>query len=56
MSQIVAPPMKNAALAFLSACETAAVDEDVPDEVMHLAASMLFSGFHSVVGTMWCVD
>ena len=56
MSQIVAQPTPNAALAFLSACETATGDENVPDEVMHLAASMLFSGFRSVVGTMWYVN
>ena len=56
MSQIVAQPMPNAALAFLSACETATGDENVPDEVMHLTASMLFSGFRSVVGTMWYAD
>ena len=55
MSQIVAQRMLNAALAFLSACETATGDENVPDEAMHLAASMLFSGFRSVVGTMWYV-
>lgn len=39
--------------AFLSACESASGDIDVPDETVHLAASMLFSGFKSVVGTMW---
>jgi CHAT domain-containing protein len=40
-------------LAFLSACETAKGDSDTPDEVMHIAASLMFAGFHSVVGTMW---
>jgi CHAT domain-containing protein len=39
--------------AFLSACETAKGDEDQPDEVVHLAASMLFLGFRSIVATMW---
>ena len=53
MSQIIAQPMPNASLAFLSACETATGDEYVPDEVMHLAAALLFSGFRSIVGTMW---
>ncbi|KIY68290.1 hypothetical protein CYLTODRAFT_489937 [Cylindrobasidium torrendii FP15055 ss-10] len=40
-------------LAFLSACETATGDEDVPDEAVHLAAGMLAAGYRSVVATMW---
>jgi CHAT domain-containing protein len=40
-------------LAFLSACETAKGDIDQPDQVMHLAAAMLFCGFKSVIATMW---
>jgi CHAT domain-containing protein len=44
---------KNMKLAFLSACETAKGDEKVPDEAMHLASTMLFSGFRGVVATMW---
>jgi CHAT domain-containing protein len=39
--------------AFLSACETAKGDAEQPDQVMHLAAAMLFAGFKSVVATMW---
>ncbi|KAJ7898373.1 TPR-like protein [Mycena leptocephala] len=40
-------------LAFLSACETAKGDRETPDEAMHLAATLLFAGFRTVVGTMW---
>ncbi|KAF8146362.1 CHAT domain-containing protein [Mycena galopus ATCC 62051] len=40
-------------LAFLSACETAKGDENVPDEAMHLAATFLFIGYRAVVATMW---
>ncbi|KAJ6566904.1 CHAT domain-containing protein [Mycena capillaripes] len=40
-------------LAFLGACQTAKGDQSMPDEAMHLAASLLFAGFHGVVGTMW---
>ncbi|KAJ7728702.1 CHAT domain-containing protein [Mycena maculata] len=43
-------------LAFLSACETAKGDDEVPDEAMHLAASFLFAGFRGVVATMWRMD
>jgi CHAT domain-containing protein len=41
--------------AYLSACETAKGDAEQPDQVMHLAAAMLFAGFKSVVATMWSV-
>jgi CHAT domain-containing protein len=46
----------NAEFAFLSACHTAVGDEETPDEVIHLAAGLQFSGFKSVVGTLWEVD
>jgi CHAT domain-containing protein len=48
--------LDNAFLAFLSTCETAKGDEEQPDQVMHLAAAMLFCGFKSVVATMWYVN
>lgn len=44
---------KSMSLAFLSACETAKGDKAVPDEAMHLAATLLFAGFRGVVATMW---
>ncbi|KAG1787378.1 uncharacterized protein HD556DRAFT_1312835 [Suillus plorans] len=44
-----------AEFAFLSACHTA-VGEEMPDEVIHLAAGIQFSGFKNVVGTLWEVD
>ncbi|KAJ7692766.1 CHAT domain-containing protein [Mycena rosella] len=43
-------------LAFLSACETAKGDNITPDEAMHVAATLLFAGFHAVVATMWTID
>ncbi|KAG1806962.1 CHAT domain-containing protein [Suillus variegatus] len=46
----------QAEFAFLSACHTAVGDEETPDEVIHLAAGLQFSGFKSVVGTLWEVD
>ncbi|KAJ7459431.1 CHAT domain-containing protein [Mycena galericulata] len=47
---------RGMSLAFLSACETAKGDKATPDEVMHLAASLMFAGFHSVVATMWTMQ
>jgi CHAT domain-containing protein len=48
--------LDTAFLTFLSACETAKGDKNQPDQSMHLAAAMLFSGFKSVIATMWYVD
>ncbi|KAG2086769.1 CHAT domain-containing protein [Suillus discolor] len=48
--------LPQAEFAFLSACHTAVGDEETPDEVIHLAAGIQFSGFKSVVGTLWEVD
>jgi CHAT domain-containing protein len=53
VSDIMALRLPNALLAFLSACETAKGDEQQPGQAVHLAATMLFAGFKSVVGTMW---
>ncbi|KAJ6574229.1 CHAT domain-containing protein [Mycena capillaripes] len=49
-------PQKSMSLAFLSACETAKGDKNVPDEAMHLAATLLFAGFRGVVVTMWAMN
>lgn len=40
-------------LAYLSACETAKGDHNQPDQIIHLAAAMLYSGFRNVIATMW---
>jgi CHAT domain-containing protein len=53
VSQIMQQSMPNASLAFLSACETAMGNENLPDEVIHLGATLLFAGFRAVVATMW---
>jgi CHAT domain-containing protein len=46
--------LKDGALAFLSACQTAQGDEEMSEQAIHLAACMLFCGFRSVIGTLWC--
>src|SRR6202000_2467412 len=55
VSRIMQESTPNASLAFLSACETAMGDENLPDEVIHLGATLLFAGFRGVVATMWGV-
>ncbi|KAI0251109.1 CHAT domain-containing protein [Lactifluus subvellereus] len=48
--------LPTAELAFLAACHTAELTDDgTPDEVLHLTAAMQFSGFRSVIGTMWAM-
>lgn len=42
--------------AFLATCHTAELSDDtMPDEVLHLSAAMQYSGFRSVIGTMWAM-
>ncbi|KAG2092389.1 CHAT domain-containing protein [Suillus cothurnatus] len=53
---IMEKDIPRAEFAFLSACHTAVGDEKTPDEVIHLAAGLQFSGFKSVIGTLWEVD
>jgi len=47
--------VREGALAYLSACETAQGDEEQPNESLNLVTTMMFSGFRSVVGTLWYV-
>ncbi|EIN09576.1 hypothetical protein PUNSTDRAFT_101453 [Punctularia strigosozonata HHB-11173 SS5] len=45
--------LPDAMFAYLSACETSKGDSYHPDQAIHLAAAMLFTGFRSVIATMW---
>ncbi|KAJ3709794.1 CHAT domain-containing protein [Lentinula raphanica] len=56
LNDIVKAHLPDAKFAFLAACHTAEQGRDssvLVDEVLHLAGAMLFSGFRSVVGTLW---
>jgi CHAT domain-containing protein len=53
VADLIRMNLPNARLAFLSACETAQGDMERPDEALHLAATVLYAGFKSVVGTLW---
>ena len=54
--EIVRADLPTAEFAFLSACHTAEMTEgSITDEVLHLAAAVQYSGFRSVVGTMWAM-
>ncbi|KAG8918515.1 hypothetical protein FRC02_002325 [Tulasnella sp. 418] len=45
----------DAQFAFLSACHSAGIDITAPDETIHLAAALHFTGFRSVIGTMYAM-
>ncbi|KAG8883323.1 hypothetical protein FRB98_003169 [Tulasnella sp. 332] len=52
---IIKSGLPQAELAVCSACHSAAGDKSTPDETIHLAAGIMFTGFRSVVGTMWAM-
>jgi len=56
ITDIMRPRLQQPEFAFLSACHTTVGYESSPDEAIHLAAAMQFSGFRSVIGSMWSVD
>ncbi|KAG8967301.1 hypothetical protein FRC03_010240 [Tulasnella sp. 419] len=53
--EITQARIPDAEFAFLSACHTAAGDQNTPDETIHLAAGLQFSGFKSVIGTLYAM-
>ncbi|KAG8717962.1 hypothetical protein FRC09_013358 [Ceratobasidium sp. 395] len=56
LATIIRKPLPHASLAFLSACQTAAGDENLSEESVHLAAGMIMAGYPSVMGTMWSIQ
>jgi CHAT domain-containing protein len=53
LGQLMRLNMPQAQLAYLSACDSAGMDESRPDEGLNLVGTMIFVGFKSVIGTMW---
>ncbi|EIN08584.1 hypothetical protein PUNSTDRAFT_134957 [Punctularia strigosozonata HHB-11173 SS5] len=56
IERLMQTPLSCAFMAFLSACETAKGDKDQPDQVVHLAATLLFAGFKTVIATLWSME
>jgi CHAT domain-containing protein len=56
LSTLMTQSLPHAEIAFLSACQTASGDEQLPEEAVHLAAGMLNVGYKSVIGTMWSIN
>lgn len=55
LGQIASKRVTTGRFAFLSVCHAAAGMRQLPSESMHLAAGLQFSGFPSVIGTMWSI-
>ena len=55
ISDLMGTVSESAAVAFLSACQTAVGSDKAPEESAHLAAGMLAVGFKGVVATMWSI-
>ncbi|KAG8923868.1 hypothetical protein FRC02_010844 [Tulasnella sp. 418] len=52
---IIQARLPDAQYAFLAACHSAAGDINRPNETIHLAAALQFSGFNTVIGTMYAM-
>ncbi|CAE6361262.1 unnamed protein product [Rhizoctonia solani] len=52
---IMRKSFKNKGLAFLSACQTAKGDENLPEEAVHLASGLLTAGYSGAIASMWAV-
>jgi CHAT domain-containing protein len=55
LAAITKKSLPNATLAFLSACQTATGDEQLPEEAIHLAAGMNMAGYKTIIATMWSI-
>jgi hypothetical protein len=55
LGEIASKSLSIGQFAFLSACNAASGLKDLPGEAMHLAAGIQFSGFLSVIATMWSI-
>jgi CHAT domain-containing protein len=53
LGEVLRNSLPQSRLAFLSACLSAAGNQERSDEALHLVAGLQFSGYQSAVGTMW---
>ncbi|KAF8209496.1 CHAT domain-containing protein [Mycena galopus ATCC 62051] len=55
LEEIIKLSIPHAEFAFLSACQTATGDTELPDESVHLAAGMLLAGYRGVIASLWSI-
>jgi CHAT domain-containing protein len=56
LSDLLVTDVAHLDLAFLSACQSAVSDTDLPGESMNLAAGLAAAGARAVIGSLWPVD
>jgi CHAT domain-containing protein len=56
LATIMSKSLNCGGVAYLSACQTATGDENLPEEAVHLAAGMLMAGYSTVIATMWSIS
>lgn len=54
--EIAALELRHAELAYLSSCEGGTGAQTLPDEAVHLAASLQMAGFRHVVAAVWSIS
>lgn len=47
--------LDDAAIAYLSACDTGVPHENLDDEALHVAGAFHIAGFRHVIGTLWSI-
>jgi tetratricopeptide (TPR) repeat protein len=55
VSDIARLRLDDAALAYLSACDTGVPRENLDDEALHVAGAFHIAGFRHVIGTLWSI-
>jgi tetratricopeptide (TPR) repeat protein len=55
VSDIARLRLDDAAIAYLSACDTGVPRENLDDEALHVAGAFHIAGFRHVIGTLWSI-
>lgn len=55
VTRLAANGLRNAELAYLSACHTATGSTKLADEAIHLTAALQTAGYRHVIGTQWSI-
>jgi hypothetical protein len=56
LADLAALSLREADLAYLAACQTAAGDRGLPDEALHLAGALQLVGYRHVLATLWSIS